>query len=191
MSEDLLGSGAPGLARGVELVRNIADKMHTPSNGGATSDERLTTGDMARLSGSTLRTVRFYEEEGLIEPEERSDGGHRKFSERQLARLRLALDLREAGLSLGDIKDLFDLKSSCKDAVTATDQMSGILERQIEEMQQKITNLRRLREELTAMVAAIAECRECDGVGFPEKCGECDVLDRDDVPRALRILWRD
>ena len=55
---------------------------------------------MARLSESTLRTVRFYEQEGLIEPERRSACGHRLFSGRELLKLQLALDLREAGLSL-------------------------------------------------------------------------------------------
>ncbi|MBT8451830.1 MAG: MerR family transcriptional regulator, partial [Deltaproteobacteria bacterium] len=55
----------------------------------------LTTGDMARLSQSTLRTVRFYEQEGLIEPERRSSCGHRLFSARELLKLQLALDLRE------------------------------------------------------------------------------------------------
>ena len=70
----------------------------------------LTTGDMARLSDSTLRTVRFYQQEGLIEPERRSNCGHRLFSGRELMKLQLALDLREAGLSLHSIKDLFCLK---------------------------------------------------------------------------------
>jgi len=119
-------------------VTDIADKIDSsppsPLRTPRTDDQRLTTGDMARLSGSTLRTVRFYEEEGLIEPEERSDGGHRKFSERQLARLQLALDLREAGLSLADIKALFDFKSTCSTAEEATLQMSAILERQVDEM---------------------------------------------------------
>lgn len=183
--------GALRPARSVQLVTDTADKIDLSPPEAQAKDERLTTGDMARLSGSTLRTVRFYEEEGLIEPEERSGGGHRKFSERQLARLQLALDLREAGLSLGDIKALFDLKGRCDDATTATDQMSAILERQIEEMQKKISKLRRLREELTSMVSAIAECRNCDSSGFPDRCGDCDVLDRDDVPRALQILWRE
>jgi DNA-binding transcriptional MerR regulator len=76
----------------------------------------LTTGDMARLSESTLRTVRFYEQEGLIEPERRSACGHRLFSGRELMKLQLALDLREAGLSLQNIKDLFCLNKAPKAA---------------------------------------------------------------------------
>lgn len=39
----------------------------------------LTTGEMARQSSNTLRTVRFYEEEGILRPVRRTDGGHRLF----------------------------------------------------------------------------------------------------------------
>ncbi|MBW2461164.1 MAG: MerR family transcriptional regulator, partial [Deltaproteobacteria bacterium] len=102
----------------------------------------LTTGDMARLTESTLRTVRFYEEAGLLRPASRSDGGHRMFDERELLKLQLILDLREACLSLSDIKELFDLKNTCKSAGEASGLMSGILGRQIDEMQTKITKLR-------------------------------------------------
>lgn len=158
--------------------------------------ETLSTGDMARLSNSTLRTVRFYEEEGLIEPQGRSEGGHRQFAPTELAKLQLALDLREAGLSIGDIKSLFELKSACNSPEDATEKMSNILEGQIEEMQKKISKLRGLREELTSMVEVIANCRSCENPEFPLRCTDCDVLDRSDVieknglPRALDILWR-
>jgi DNA-binding transcriptional MerR regulator len=89
------------------LTDSLTSAIEQPACG-----ELLTTGDMARLSDSTLRTVRFYEQEGLIEPERRSACGHRLFSGRELMKLQLALDLREAGLSLQNIKDLFCLKST-------------------------------------------------------------------------------
>lgn len=145
---------------------------------------------MARLSESTLRTVRFYEQEGLIEPERRTQCGNRLFSERELAKLQLTLDLREAGLSLQDIKDLFALKARCECPEEASHRMSNVLNQQIEAMQQKIAKLRRLREELTAMVSVITECKSCDDRTFPVSCDECDVVGNPELPRALRVLWR-
>src|SRR5690606_22106615 len=136
-----------------------------------------------------LRTVRFYEEAGLLEPECRSDGGHRMFREKELLKLQLVLDLREAGLSLQDIKDLFALKNTCTTADEASKQMSDILERQIAEMQKKITKLRRLREELASTVAVISECATCGDPRFPLDCSDCEVLNRVDLPRAVRLLW--
>ena len=152
-------------------------------------DELLTTGDMARLSESTLRTVRFYEQEGLIEPERRSACGHRLFSGRELMKLQLALDLREAGLSLHDIKQLFCLKSDCARPEEASERMSEVLSQQIDTMQQKIAKLRKLREELTAMVSVLSECQTCEDGNFPLACEKCDVLENTPMPRALRVLW--
>ncbi|MGB8330628.1 MAG: MerR family transcriptional regulator [Polyangiales bacterium] len=151
----------------------------------------LTTCDMARLSASTLRTVRFYEQEGLIEPARRSACGNRLFSERELMKLQLALDLREAGLSVQNIKDLFCLKSDCDCPEEASQRMSNVLTEQIDTMQQKIAKLRKLREELTAMVSVLTECQSCDEGNFPLACESCDVLGSPQLPRALRVLWHE
>ena len=151
----------------------------------------LTTGDMARLSESTLRTVRFYEQEGLIEPERRSACGHRLFSGRELMKLQLALDLREAGLSVQNIKDLYSLKSDCDCPEEASQRMSNVLSQQIDTMQQKIAKLRKLREELTAMVSVLTECQSCDEGNFPLACENCDVLGSPQLPRALQVLWHE
>lgn len=149
----------------------------------------LSSGDMARGCETTIRTVRFYEEAGLIEPVARSEGGHRMYSAEQLLKLQLIMDLREAGLSLQDIKALFELKRRCGNAETASKQMADALEAQIECMQRKIAVLRRLREELAAMVATIRECERCDQPDFKKLCNACDVMARPDVPRAMRLLW--
>lgn len=150
----------------------------------------LTTGDMARLSASTLRTVRFYEQEGLIRPKARSGGGRRLFTQTELAKLQLALDLREAGLSIQDIKELFELKTRYASPEEAAEEITTILGRQIHAMQEKIAKLRKLREELAAMVSIISECRSCDDAGrFPEGCGSCEVLEQPELPRAVHVLW--
>lgn len=155
----------------------------------ADCDVPLTTGDMARRSGSTLRTVRFYEQEGLITPECRSDGGHRLFDKRQLDRLRLALDLRASGLTIQDVKHLFDVKSRCETPEQASDEVRSIIEAQVDSLQEKIATLRRLREELTHAMTVISECKTCDDAQFPRRCANCDVLERPSLPRAVRVLW--
>ena len=96
----------------------LALSARAPSENGS-EGPLLTTGDMARLGRSTLRTVRFYEEAGLLKVA-RHEGGHRLFSETELHKLRLASDLREAGLSLSDIKTLFELKARCGSAEEAS-----------------------------------------------------------------------
>jgi MerR family transcriptional regulator, Zn(II)-responsive regulator of zntA len=149
----------------------------------------LTTGDLARACETTVRTVRFYEEAGVLCPETRSEGGHRLFGTQELAKLQLIVDLREAGLSLQAIKELFELKCKHPTPEAASAEMSKLLEEQIEEMQRKIATLRRLREELASTVAVIQECRTCESAEFPKHCNDCDVMNRSDLPRAMRLLW--
>jgi DNA-binding transcriptional MerR regulator len=149
----------------------------------------MTTGDLAKACETTVRTVRFYEEAGVLCPEMRSEGGHRLFGDGELAKLQLVMDLREAGVSLNDIRSLFELKAKCATAEEASACMSKVLGRQIEEMQRKIATLRKLREELASTLAIIQECQSCESPEFPNDCKGCDVLDRDDLPRAMRLLW--
>lgn len=171
------------------MSENLQTESTPHGDGGNGRSRLLTTGDMARLTGSTLRTVRFYEQEGLLEPASRNGGGHRLFHPEQLHKLQFVLDLREAGLSLNDIKSLLELKHCCGDPQQASARVSAILEKQLADMQRKITLLRRLRDELASTVSAMRECRSCEDTRFPHRCHECDVMQRPEPPRALRVLW--
>jgi DNA-binding transcriptional MerR regulator len=152
--------------------------------------EELTTGDMARLSKTTLRTVRFYEQEGLIASMARDGGCHRKFARSELRKLQMISDLREAGLSLQDIKTLLGLKRRCATPLSAVCQMSEALSRCMNELQQRLETLGRLRTELASTFATIQRCRDCREPEFPARCSECDVTNQPDSSRATKLLWK-
>ena len=150
----------------------------------------LTTGEMARRSNSTLRTVRFYEEAGILRPERRTDAGHRLFEESELDRLQLVGDLRASGLSLEEIKSLLDLKSAGASGGAAAAAASTALATRIEELGKKLEVLTRLRDDLVKTSAQIAGCLGCDDPKFPHLCGECErMTDQHDLPRGARVLW--
>jgi DNA-binding transcriptional MerR regulator len=67
----------------------------------------FTIGDLADEFGLTLRTLRFYEDKGLIHP--RREGLSRLYSRKDRARLPLILLGRKVGLSLNEIKQMLDL----------------------------------------------------------------------------------
>ena len=70
--------------------------------------------------------------------------------------------------------------------------MTHVLTQQIDTMQHKIAKLRKLREELTAMVSVLTECQSCDEGNFPLACESCDVLvGSPQLPRALQVLWHE
>ncbi|MFI7677351.1 MerR family transcriptional regulator [Actinophytocola sp. NPDC049390] len=78
----------------------------------------LGIGDLARLTGLPVRTIRFYCDEGLLTPA-RSTGGHRRFDAAAVDRLTLVRRLRGLGLGLRSIADVLDGRRSLADAVAA------------------------------------------------------------------------
>lgn len=157
-------------------------------------DGLLTTGDMARLSRNTLRTVRFYEQEGLLEPEDRSEGGHRLFPERELRKLMLVSDLRAAGLTLEEIRDLLRVKVAQRTGAAASRAVIARLDAQLELLTTRVDVLKRLTSELALARKHLAECAcaKCHNPrAFPNNCQSCDnVRKHGSVPDALSVLWR-
>jgi DNA-binding transcriptional MerR regulator len=68
-------------------------------------EEQFSVGELARLVGTTVRTVRYYEQVGLLAPATRSGGGHRRYGSDQRARLLRILTLRELGVAVDRITD--------------------------------------------------------------------------------------
>lgn len=154
--------------------------------------DTYTTGEMARLSKSTLRTVRFYEEAGILTPIGRTDGGHRVFERSQLDRLMLVTDMREAGMSLEQIRSLLEAKQRAASGGAAALEASRAVRGHLEELRAKIEVLERLATDLASTIESAQNCVECKDVDlFPNQCGECGRLTRGGqaVPRAMRVLW--
>lgn len=61
-------------------------------------------GDLAKLTGLTIRTLRFYDQIGLFSPSAQTESGHRLYGEEDLARLYQIVSLKELGLSLDEVK---------------------------------------------------------------------------------------
>ena len=158
---------------------------------GKEDSEWLTTGEMARRSRTTLRTVRFYEAEGLIVSRAREDGSHRKFPPSELKKLQIISDLREAGLSLQEIKDLIALKNRCSTAEQAAGRMSSTICSQVRELDRRIETLQRVKAELMAMVGMLRVCQDCpQTTHFPTNCRDCELVDSSGADRASQLLWK-
>jgi DNA-binding transcriptional MerR regulator len=92
----------------------------------AVQERILRIGELARLAGTTPRTVRYYEEIGLLaDAEERGAGEHRSYTQADLARLREILRLKSLlGLSLDELRDVMageDARAARRAAWDATE----------------------------------------------------------------------
>jgi DNA-binding transcriptional MerR regulator len=79
--------------------------------------ERLTIGELSRRTGVPVKTLRFYSDEGLLPPLERSRSHYRLYGQEAIVRLDLVRTLREAGLGLEPIKKVLHRETSLADAL--------------------------------------------------------------------------
>jgi DNA-binding transcriptional MerR regulator len=147
-------------------------------------DADLSSGDLARATGSTVRTIRFYEEEGLLKPAVVSDGGHRRYTEDDLERLRLIADLRELGLSLCEIRSILDIRTGCRNAAEFAMRFQEVLAVHLEQAQRRLERLRRVKRELLDAMSAIQQRLSSTGV---QQCA-CAVAEEAGAPRIVRVL---
>ncbi len=153
-------------------------------------DRWYTTGEMARLSDNTLRTVRFYEEAGILRPIGRTEGGHRLFERSELDRLMLVSDMREAGLSLEEIRKLLETKQLASSGPEAAKAAIESLRKYMEELKRKVDVLTRLHLDLAQTVETATHCLDCTHQEFPNHCRDCEsIAGQKPFPRAMRVLW--
>jgi DNA-binding transcriptional MerR regulator len=124
----------------------------------------LRIGDVARLVGTTPRTIRYYEEIGLLaEAPARPSGQHRTYTEAEVERLREAMRLKNLlGVSLEELKTLLSAEEARavvraqlrRDDVDPErrrellEEALGHIDRQLELVERRATELAKLREEL-------------------------------------------
>ncbi|RLA15978.1 MAG: MerR family transcriptional regulator [Gammaproteobacteria bacterium] len=115
------------------------------------SDSRTyTIGEMAKEFEVTSRTLRLYEEEGLLIPERQ--GTRRIYSERNRVRLRLILRGKRLGWSLAEIKELFDLYDSSHGEEAQLELMLGKLEQRREMLEAQKRDIENALEDLERIV---------------------------------------
>ena len=120
-------------------------------------DELRGIQDVARELGVTHRTLRFYEDKGLIAPQR--IGKTRVYSKRDLGRMQLILRGKRLGFSLRDISDylsLYDAHSQTAQVnllIEMVDQRLTLLEGQMTDLQTTISELREIRKLATERVA--------------------------------------
>jgi len=102
-------------------------------------------GELSKSTGVKIPTIRYYEQMGLIEPPERSEGNQRRYAADGLRRLSFIRHSRDLGFTIEDIKGLLELsrhpEKPCHDA-------HSIAVQHLKNVQSRIAKLRRLEREL-------------------------------------------
>ena len=121
----------------------------------------LSIGDLSKRTGVKVPTIRYYEQMGLINAAERSEGNQRRYEMNDLERLAFIRHARDLGLDIPAIRELIALSQHpnqpCANADRiATDHLAAVRE--------KIDKLKKLEQELARIVS------HCDGGHSIEEC---------------------
>jgi MerR family transcriptional regulator, copper efflux regulator len=125
-------------------------------------------GEIARLGGVNVQTLRYYEKRGLVAPSERARSGFREYDDAALRQLRFIRRAQSLGFTLDEIGDLLALWSDSETSCAAVERRaSGTLDR----IESKIADLRRISSALAKYVAACHERSSLEQCPLLEELG--------------------
>ena len=127
----------------------------------------LTIREASDRSGLSADTLRYYERIGLLPPVSRNSGGQRRYDDRDIARLRFVTRAQAMAFSLDEIGQLMALRDRPGDV---RDDVRSLTEQKLADIEQRIDNLSRLRDELRGLIDA---CRASNA--------DCPIISRMDA----------
>jgi MerR family transcriptional regulator, repressor of the yfmOP operon len=114
-------------------------------------------GELARSLGVTTRTLRLYEQLGLIDPPQRTEGGIRYYSREDIRRIKFVLKVKELGLSLKQMQELAEIYRQTKMPDRIMPRLIEILDAHTDAIHRKIGKLSSLARDIQEYRKLIAE----------------------------------
>lgn len=108
-------------------------------------------GTVAKVSGVPIKTIRYYEELGLLKASSRTEGGFRLFDEDVFSRLHFIKRAQSLGLSLSEIKDFLEIHDQGE---LPCDRIKISLQEKLQAIEEKIQELIQFKQELEQILSA-------------------------------------
>lgn len=116
--------------------------------------EGMTRGELAKKTGLSMATIRYYEESGILPAPRRSQGGYRLYSDDYLVKIKFIKDTKSLGYSLKEIQEVLHLLGRDMDAET----LKEYVRNKIVEIDEKVESLRSIQ----TMLASLLETPQAD-----------------------------
>ena len=140
---------------------------------GVDDDQRYSIGELSRRTGLSAKTIRFYSDEGLVPPTDRTSAGHRRYDVTAMARLELVRTLRDLGAGLGEVRRV----------LAAETDLPSLAQRQLQLVEEQ---LRRLRTRRAVLRAVVREQKTTEEVRLMHKLAQLSDGERD---RLIDEFW--
>lgn len=105
-------------------------------------------GEIANSVGMSPRTIRYYEEIGLLNSVKRIEGGKRVYTDKDIQRLKFIKRLKHLGLTLSEMHELEDIYQIHRTDRKVLSRLLELLENHVGKINERIQNLERLKEDI-------------------------------------------
>lgn len=112
--------------------------------------KHFSIGKLAERTGCKIPTIRYYEDEGLLQPPYRTEGNQRRYNSEHLKRLRFIMHSKDLGFTLSDVRELISLSNN----ESVKHEADKIAEKHLQSVELKIERLQSLSKELSNMLEA-------------------------------------
>lgn len=120
-------------------------------------------GELAKLTGCSVQTIRYYEKENLLKSQARSEGNFRLYDTSAVEQLLFIKHCRSLDLALSEVRQLIELNQS---PGTHCDDVNNMIDDHIEQVEQRMAELERLRQHLTALRDSCSTKRTVEECGI-------------------------
>jgi DNA-binding transcriptional MerR regulator len=153
------------------------------------TDEFLKIGELARRTGVTLRTIRYYQSLGLVEAARRTRGGLHLYGGEACDRIQLIRDLRSLDVPLVRIREILARRKSARTGAEGACEAAATLTHSLADMERRVQQHLALRREMTEALGVLETCLRCSARPSREACYACENLARRErIPVYIRAL---
>jgi DNA-binding transcriptional MerR regulator len=148
-------------------------------------------GELARHAGVSVRAIRYYEELGILRPRARSRGGFRLFGPENTRRLAVIQFLKQVGLPLEEIRQIFLAKNLAGGRKDSVDFLLRTFRERLKKIEAKVRALDAVRAEISGAIEILRCCEACghEIILDAAACHECGCLaDRDRIPDTFKEI---
>jgi Hg(II)-responsive transcriptional regulator len=124
------------------------------------ADQTLTMGSLATLAKVNRETIRFYQRTGLLSDAHRTAAGYRQFKQADLKRVIFIRRAKDLGFCLAEIRELLTVADG---EVVRCSEVRAVAERALDGIESRLTQLRRFRKVLAALVRQCRTVRRVNG----------------------------
>ncbi len=148
-------------------------------------------GHFARKAGVSVRAIRYYEELGLLNPDSHSNGGFRLYGPESAKRLQVINFLKDLGLSLAEIRQIFHAKKPSGGDKETVDFLLRVFQEKLNLVEERLSSMSRIKTELAKAIKILHSCESCDHKVLLDAicCGNCSNLaPRETVPDTFEVI---